>query len=79
MADYRLDCSTPGCAYTGFRGHSDFCTHSGRYKSWIQEQDAKRTREENGFKDGVTPDTYICTYCGCLIGDMSLHRENACP
>jgi hypothetical protein len=91
MADYRQSCSTAGCGYTGFSGHSDFCPQSGRYSHYLEEQKRIERLEKDGFKTLTlarsssfmpgTQDVELlwCTYCGCTVADKDIHRKNACP
>lgn len=46
MADYRQDCSTPGCAYTGFAGHSPHCPVPSRIWAAEKERAAKKNKED---------------------------------
>lgn len=50
MADYRRDCGTPGCSYTGFTGHSPHCPVPLQQREWERDRQAKRDAEDAAWK-----------------------------
>lgn len=57
MADYRQDCPTPGCSYTGFSGHSPGCpVVPFQEQRWQRERERERQEDDawNSFFQGMT-------------------------
>lgn len=50
MADYRQDCPTPGCSYTGFSGHSPGCPVPFQEQQWRREREQERRQADNAWK-----------------------------